>query len=273
MQTLKILLLISIIPLISLAQTLKIGVTPYTNAMKIVKIYQPMSTFLSHKLETNIEVYSSKDYKQFYQDVENGTFDIIITSPHFGVLHIENGFTPLYRYDAALNLLFLVRKDSPYYKISDLRDTTIATPNYLSALNIGSVKALLDYDLEVGKNISIEDLGSHTSGIKCVLIKDCAATITTYSPLKQFSDQEALKQTRILKSDFKMPHLFTLANSKLGATKIQEIQQALAAFEKSPEGEKFFKKTGYNGYIKISDKDIADLTPVSKVTKSYLGVE
>lgn len=273
MKSLKIIVILVLFSLSGLAQTLRIGVTPYTSAMKIIKIYEPMTTFLSNKLGVKVEVYSSKDYKNFYQDVENRTFDLVVTSPHFGVLHIANGFIPIYRYNASLNLLFLVHKDSPYKKISDLKNTTIATPNNLSALNIGSVKALLDYGLEVDKNVTIEDLGSHTSGIKCVLIKNCAAAITTYSPLKQFSDQESLKQTRILKSDFKMPHLFTLASPKLSEKKIKNIQQALDEFEKSIEGKIFFEKTGYNGYIEISQKDVSDLLPVSNVTKQYLGVE
>lgn len=273
MKFFKIIVILSALCLVSFAQTLKIGVTPYTSAMKIIKIYEPLTVFLSNKLDMKVEVYSSKDYKKFYHDVEHKTFDLVVTSPHFGVLHIQNGFVPLYRYNASLNLLFLVHKDSPYKKISDLKNTTIATPNYLSALNIESVKALLDYGLHVGENITIEDLGSHTSGIKCVLIKNCAATITTYSPLKQFSDQKSLQQTRILESDFKMPHLFTLASPNLTEETIQNIQQALKEFETSDEGKKFFEKTGYNGYINISDKDINDLLPVSTVTKKYLGVE
>lgn len=273
MKPRKIIIVLILFCVTSFAQTLKIGVTPYTSAMKIIKIYEPMTTFLSNALGMKVEVYSSKDYKQFYHNTQDQDFDIIITSPHFGVLHMQNGFSPIYRYDAALNLLFLVHKDSPYQKISDLKNTTIATPNALSALNIGSVKALLDYGLEVDKNITIEDLGSHTSGIKCVLIKNCAAAITTYSPLKQFTDQESLKQTRILKSDFKMPHLFTLASPKLPKEQVQKIKEALEAFEKSAQGKVFFEKTGYNGYVDISQKDVSDLLPVSSVTKQYLGVE
>ncbi len=257
----------------SFANSLKIGITPYTNALKIIKIYEPLTAFLTKELNTDIEVYTSIDYKKFYEDVENGVFDIIITSPHFGVLHIQNGFIPLYRYNTSLDLLLIVLKDSKYKKISDLKNATIATPNYLAALNIGGVKTLLDNGLENGKNFTLEDLGSHTSAIKSVLIKHTDAAITTYSPMKQFSNKELLKKIRILKSDFKMPHLFTLANPKLDPKKIELLKIKLLEFENSKEGKIFFEKTGYKGYTKISQKDINNLSTVSKDTKKYLGIK
>ncbi len=70
-----------------------------------------------------------------------------------------------------------------------------------------------------------------------------------------------------------MPHLFTIANPKLSKTKVANIKETLTAFEKSKEGKTFFEKTGYKGYIEISQKDIADLTPVCEVTKEYLGIK
>lgn len=269
----KISLFVLFFTLFSFAESLKIGVTPYTNAMKIIKVYEPLTKFLSNELKQSVEVYSSSNYKTFYEDVEKGTFDLVITSPHFGVLHLQNGFHPIYRYNTSLNLLFLVLKQSPYKKVSDLKNTTIATPNHLSALNIGSVKTLLDNGLKNGESFTLEDLGSHTSAIKSVLLGDCDAAITTYSPVKQFSDKTLLERTRLIKSDFKMPHLFTLANPKYDSQKLKHFKTLLHKFESTPEGKKFFEKTGYKGYIDISDKDINELEPVSEVTKKYLGVQ
>ncbi|WP_321315134.1 PhnD/SsuA/transferrin family substrate-binding protein [Halarcobacter sp.] len=273
MKLIKLILLFSFFSIFCVADSLKIGVTPYTNALKIIKIYKPLTDFLTKELNTNVEVYTSSNYKKFYEDVESGDFDLIVTSPHFGALHIQNGFIPIYRYNTSLDLLIIVLKDSPYKKISDLKNTTIATPDYLAALNIGGVKTLLDNGLIEGKNFKLEDLGSHTSAIKSVLLKTTDASITTYSPLKQFSDKELLKKIRILESDFKMPHLFTLANPKLNKNKINQIKEKLKKFEKSSEGKIFFKKTGYKGYINISKEDIESLLTVSKDTKKYLGIK
>lgn len=273
MVLIRILLITLISTLVTSADSLKIGVTPYTNAMKIIKVYEPLTKYLSNELKVNVEVYSSNNYKNFYEDVEKGTFDLVITSPHFGVLHLQNGFHPIYRYNTSLTLLFLVLKQSPYKKVSDLKNTTIATPNHLSALNIASVKTLLDNGLKNGESFTLEDLGSHTSAIKSVLLGDCDAAITTYSPVKQFSDKSLLEKTRLIKSDFKMPHLFTLANPKYDSKKIEEFKALLHQFEQTDEGKKFFEKTGYKGYIDISTKDISELEPVSQVTKKYLGIE
>ncbi len=270
MNLIKILVLLILFNISVFAQTIKIGVTPYTNAMKIIKVYNPISNFLSQELDTNVEIFTAKDYKEFYKEVEKGSFDLVITSPHFGALHIEHGFIPLYRYDISLQLLFLVLKDSNYHKISDLKNTVIATPNYLAALNVGSMGILKNYGLVQGVNFKLEDLGSHTSAIKSVLLKECDAAITTYTPLKQLSF-DIKDKTRILKSDYKLPHLFTLANPNLGDKKIAAIKASLKKFESSQIGKNFFKNSGYKGYREITKEDIAELSPLKEITTKFLG--
>lgn len=269
MNIVKMIFFILLLNSVILAQTIKIGITPYTNAVKIIKVYKPLSDFISKDLNSTIEIFTAKNYKEFYKDVEKGSFDLVITSPHFGALHIKNGFIPLYRYDISLRLLFLVLKDSPYYNISDLKNTTIATPNYLSALNVGSLGILKNYGLQNGKNFQLEDLGSHTSAIKSVLLEECDAAITTFTPLKQFSF-DIKDKTRILTSDYKLPHLFTLANPKLGKMKIKQIKTALKKFENSDIGKSFFKNSGYKGYTTIDKKDLQELETLNEITKKFL---
>jgi phosphonate transport system substrate-binding protein len=272
MKLFSVFILLIVFSVSGFSKSLKIGVTPYTNALKIIKVYEPLTNFLSKDLHTNVEVYTSSNYKEFYKDVEKGNFDIVITSPHFGALHIQNGFKPIYRYNTSLDLLFIVLNTSPYKKISDLKNTTIATPNPLAALNIGSIKTLLDNGLENGKNFTLENLGSHTSAIKSVLLGTTDAAITTHTPIKQYKDKNLLEKVRVLKSEFKMPHLFTLGSPKLSAEELTKIRNSLNKFKTSNLGINFFKKTGYKGYVEISKDDLKELKPILKDTKKYLDL-
>jgi ABC-type phosphate/phosphonate transport system substrate-binding protein len=48
-----------------LADSLKIGVLPYTDALKILTIHQPMKQFLEVELQQKVEIYSASSYESF----------------------------------------------------------------------------------------------------------------------------------------------------------------------------------------------------------------
>lgn len=118
----------------------------------------------------------------------------------------------------------------------------------------------VDYNIFVAK--------SHTSAIKGVLLKEFDCAITTYTPIKQLLDEKTKNEIRIIESSFAMPHLFILTNPN--TNKIDYLKELLKEFENSQEGKKFFEKTGYKGYIEISNKDIKDMESLLDDTKKFL---
>ena len=109
-----LLLFLLIFSTYSFANNFRIGVLPYTNSIEIIKLYELLSTFLAKELNQPIDVYTSKDYKAIYDDSQNNLFDIIITGPHLGTLHLAHNFKPLYRYNTVLKPIFVVSKDSNF---------------------------------------------------------------------------------------------------------------------------------------------------------------
>ncbi|MDY0328559.1 MAG: PhnD/SsuA/transferrin family substrate-binding protein, partial [Arcobacteraceae bacterium] len=61
-----------------LADGIKIGVLPYTDALKILNIHQPLKDFLSSELNQEVQIYTSASYEKFFEDTAKGEFDIII---------------------------------------------------------------------------------------------------------------------------------------------------------------------------------------------------
>jgi phosphonate transport system substrate-binding protein len=255
------------------AQNLKIGVIPYTDTLKILSIHQPLKEFLSSELNGNVEIYTSASYEKFFEDTKNGEFDIVITGPHFGLLHIQDGFIPMVRYNTELKPIFVVAKDSKYLKISDLKNTKVSLSNYLSVSSIGGIKALIDEGFKNGVDFNLVNSKSHTSAIMSVVLGETNAAITTYTPVKQLTDEHIKSKIRILESDFAMPHLFTIANPSLSTENVKRLKTALLNFQSSQKGLEFFEKTGYKGYRDISKKDLDDVMPVLEDTKKFLGVE
>lgn len=255
------------------ANGIKIGVLPYTDALKILNIHQPLKEFLSTQLNQDIQIYTSATYEKFFEDTSKGEFDIIITGPHFGLLHIQDGFVPLFRYNTDLKPIFVVLKNSKYSKISDLKNKKISMSNYLSVSSIAGIKSLIDEGFVNETDFTLMNYKSHTSAIMSVVFGESDAAITTHTPIKQLTDENIKSKIKILESDFAMPHLFTIANPALGTAKIELIKKALISFQSSPKGLEFFQKTGYKSYIEISQNDFNLIQPVLEETNRFLEIK
>ncbi len=255
------------------AAVLKIGIIPYTDSLKIIKIYQPLRVYLEKNLDMEVHLFTSKSYENFYEDSKNGFFDVIITSPHFGVLHIEDGFLPLYRYNTELRPIFVVLKDSPYQEEIDLKNKQIALSNYLSVSSMAGIKSLMESGLKNGVDFKLFNAKSHTSAIASVLMGESAAAITTYTPLKQMTDQSILEKVRFFETKISMPHLFTLAHKNINQALYEKLLLKLKQFEYDPQGLEFFKSTGYIGYTEITPNDISNLHSLMEETKKILSIK
>ncbi|MDD2699181.1 MAG: PhnD/SsuA/transferrin family substrate-binding protein [Arcobacteraceae bacterium] len=273
MGAIKFLFILVLFVSYAFSNSLKIGILPYTDPLKILSIHQPLKTFLETELNEKVEIYSSSSYEKFFEDTKNGEFDMIITGPHFGLIHLQEGFIPLFRYNTDLQPIFVVLKESPYTKVKDLKNKKISMSNYLSVSSISGIKSLVDEGFKNGVDFKLINATSHTSAIMSVILGDTDAAITTYTPLKQLTDEAMKSKIRFFESGFEMPHLFTIANSKVPAKKIQSLKKALLKFEKTSTGKEFFVKTGYKGYIQITKKDLDAMKPVLDETKSFLKIK
>lgn len=265
----NLLILFIILSIHSFANNFKIGVLPYTNSLEIIKLYEPLNSFLSKELNQPIEIYTSKDYKAFYEDSKKNLFDIIITGPHLGTLHLTDNFKPLYRYNTKLKPIFVVSKDSNFNSIADLRNSKIALSGKLSVSSMAGIKVLKNLGFKNDQDYKIIEAKSHTAAIKSVILKEMDAAITTYTPLKQMDD-EIKEKIKVIESDYEMPHLFILTNPNVNDKDVEKLKNTLKKFEQSDEGKAFFIKTGYNGFIGISQKDKDDMESLIEDTKKFL---
>ena len=267
----NLLILLVILSIHSFANNFKIGVLPYTNSMEIIKLYEPLNSFLSKELNQPIEVYTSKDYKAFYEDSKKNLFDIIITGPHLGTIHINDNFKPLYRYNTKLKPVFVVSKDSNFNTINDLKNSKIVLSGKLSVSSMAGIKVLKNLGFKNDQDYKIIEAKSHTAAIKSVILKEMDAAITTHTPLKQMDD-EIKDKIKVIESDYEMPHLFILTNPSVNDKDVEKLKNSLKKFEQSDEGKAFFAKTGYNGFIEISKKDKDDMTSLIEDTKKFLEI-
>ena len=248
---------------------LKLGIMPFNSPLALIKTHEPLTKHLEQALGRKIMVHTATDYFTHINQLLAGDFDIAITGPHFGVMAAERRMQILYRYATDLQPLFVVRQDAPIQNIDDLRGKTLALSSRLSISSIGGVKWLQDQGFRLNQDFRLSEFSSHGTAVAAVVNGTADVALTAHTPLRQVPTDIRAK-TRILPSETKIAQLMTLAHERLGKVEIERVRQALASFPNTPEGQQFFKETGYQGYVGVSASDMRDLRPFIELTVSVM---
>jgi phosphonate transport system substrate-binding protein len=252
-------------------EPLKLGIMPFNSTLALIKTHAPIRDYLQAKLGRPVEIYTSADYFTFINESLAGRFDLLITGPHFGVMSIDKGYQPLFRYRAVLEPLFVVRPQSGIKSVADLRGKKIGLSSRLSMSSIGGVRWLQDHGLQVGRDYQLSERTTHGAAVAAVAVGELDAALTTHTPLKQIPEDVRAKVS-VLQTEIKVPHLMTLIHPRLGKREVEAVRAALKAFsESAPEGRAFFEQTGYLGYEEISAADLRTLKPYVELTRKMMA--
>lgn len=272
---LQTLLAAGLLPLISplhAAETqgkISLGIMPFNSTLALFRTHQPLRQFIQSRLGQEVELFTATDYPAFLKDALAGRFDLLILGPHFGAMCLKKDYLPLYRYKAVLRPLFVVRQDAAIQHPADMKGKRVALSSSLSMSSIGGVRWLAAQGLHMGQDYQLFERPTHGAAIAAVAVGEMDAALTTDTALKQVPE-DVRGKVRKLPLDVEIPHLMTIAHKRLGAARIEQVRQALHAFPQTPEGEAFFRDTGYEGYVPISRKDLEALQPLIALTEKLL---
>lgn len=248
---------------------LVLGIMPFNSTMALIKTHQPLIQHLEARLGRHVTVQTATDYVTFANQLFDHQFDLAIAGPHFGSMARERGATLLFRYRADLQPVFVVRADAPIRSLEDLRGKRIALSSALSMSSIGGVKWLQDHGFVLERDYHLNQFSTHGAAIAAVAVGDMDAALTTHTPIRQVPD-DVRQKVRLLPVDIRIPHLMTLADGKLPAREVEQIRAALRTFPETPEGQAFFRDTGYQGYSEVSRADLQSLKPYIDLTVRML---
>lgn len=250
---------------------LRLGIMPFNSTLALIKTHQPLRQHLEVALGRPVEIFTAADYAAFHRDSLAGSFDLLITGPHFGVMCGEQGYVPLFHYKASLKPVFVVRADAGIKDVSGLKGKRIGLSNRLSVSSIAGLKWLADQGIQSGRDFDVLEKSTHGAAIAAVAVGDLDAALTTYTPLKQVPPDIRAKVAE-LPTTVEMPHLMTLVHQRLGPRLIEQVREALRVFPATPEGQAFFRDTGYQGYDPVEARDIKALQPFVPIVRQMMGL-
>lgn len=263
--------LLAAIPALAQQPALHLGIMPFNSTLALIKTHQPLRLHLEAALKRPVEIYTSADYAAFHRDSLAGAFDLLITGPHFGVMCIDKGYTPLFHYKASLTPIFVVAKAAGINSVEKLKGKRIGLSNRLSVSSIAGLRWLGEQGLQAGRDFEVLEKTTHGAAIAAVAVGDLDAALTTFTPLKQIPADVRAKVSE-LPTSVQVPHLMTLAHTRLGPAQVEQVRAALLAFPATPEGQVFFRDTGYQGYDPIHANDLKPLQPYVPIVKQMMGL-
>jgi phosphonate transport system substrate-binding protein len=240
------------------AESYTFAVVPQHAASKIFRQWQPIITLLAKETGKEIEIVTSKDIPSFERELKQGNYDFAYMNPyHFTIFNQKNGYQAIAKQKGKLiRGIFVVKKDSHYKTLNDLKNAHIAFPSPAAF----AATLLTRGNLETN-NIPYEYqfVSSHDSVYLSVAnsIFDAGGGI-----LRTFKGMpEQLRENlRILwKSDGYTPHAIA-GHSRISSDVRTSIQEALVAMIQSPGMLEDLNNLGFKqGFEKANNHDWDDV--------------
>lgn len=251
-------------------QPIRLGIHPYAGTLALISAHKPLQQHLSSQLGRPVEFYTAPTFEAFVDVLLAGGYDIAISPPHFAVLAMETHYVPLVRYRSRLEPVLTVRKDSRISRAEDFRGKRIAMADASAIIRIATVKWLADQGLQAGVDYQIVERPTHGASVAAAVMGEADAGLITVEALKLLP-ADLQGQVRLLATGEKMPHLFTLANRRLGESEIARLRKALLAFPATEQGRQFMDSRAFKGYEEITQDDIKALKPYADTYRRMSG--
>ncbi len=219
------------------ARPLVLGVFPYVTARQIVESYRPVAQALEEKLQRRVLLYTARDFTAFVEHTRKGEYDILLTAPHLAWLaRQEVGYLPLLKYDLSIHGLLVVKSDSPFKDLADLRGRTLATADPLALVVLAGKAELAARGLSDNIDYQSKDAVTHINAAMQVINGRADGAMLAQQPYNLMRP-ELRQQLRVLAETPLLPSLIYLTHPRLPVAEVQTIRTALPDFSASPDAQ------------------------------------
>ncbi len=239
---------------------LRLGIHPYASTLALISAHKPLQQYLTKEMGQPVEFYTAPSFEAFVDVLMAGGYDIAISPPHFAVLAMETQYVPLVRYRTRLEPVLAVRNDSDYRRAEDFRGKRIAMADKTAFIRIAVVKWFADHGMQAGTDYQIVERPTHGASVAAAAMGEADAGLITMESLALLP-ADLLAQLRVVRTGEQLPHLFTLANRRLGDASIARLKRALLVFPGTEQGRQFMDSKSFRGYEEITPDDLRALKP------------
>lgn len=252
---------------------LEIGIIPYLPTPTILERYKPLRNFLEHRLHEPVSMVTAPDYPNFIERTQRREYPFVITVAHAARLaELEAGYQPILRPGLDTYATLLVRKDSAFQDIKDLRGKTIATPGPYAIVSQLGADWLRKAGLKPGQDVTLQSNLTHTTTMHAVVADAAdAAFISNRAFVAAKSDLKDHVRSLGQSKDSGVPGVVYLAHPALPAKRVTEVKAAILTFVQTPEGKAFVASLGYDTLREMKSGEMELLDPYMRDLKQVIA--
>ncbi|MDD9951115.1 MAG: phosphate/phosphite/phosphonate ABC transporter substrate-binding protein [Zetaproteobacteria bacterium] len=252
-----LLLLASKICIATPPKTLSLGVVPQQAAVKLAKKWVPFANYLSKASGSKVSFTTAPDIPTFEQRLGQQAYDIAYMNPyHYVTFHKQSQYMALAKAkDKKIKGILVVRKDSNYQQLQDLKGLTLAFPSPLAF----AASMLPRANLTAAKvAFTPKYVSSHDSVYENVakgILPAGGGVMRTFKTSKPATTDKL----RIMwTSKGYTPHAFATSPQVDEATR-QKLLQALLKMDQDPQGLKVLQELKLKGLVAGQNSDWNDV--------------
>lgn len=269
------LLFIAVLPFISFAAELKLGLLPRLTEKEMIEGFTPLAQYLEKELGVKVKLIVPKDFDTWVKEAKAGVYDIAYTNPYLYVIVKKDvkdaqpiAIVSEPEIGTKLYGTIIVKKDSPIKSIADLKGKTIA------ATDPGSAGAYLVQMLMLQKaNIKKEDVKIIFEKKRDPVAEAVLAGKADAGFLRD-DDVEKLKVggdkfRRLGKSD-PIPNWVIFIAKKMDPAMATKIKNAILKLKPGDlQSVKVLAPARADGFVPATDKDFTIMIEAAKAAGAY----
>jgi phosphonate transport system substrate-binding protein len=233
------------------------GVVPQQSAGKLARLWTPVFEELSSATGYRIEFRTAPDIPEFERRLARGEYDLAYMNPyHYTAFHRQPGYHAFAKAkDKKLKGIVVVRADSPYREMHELKGQTLAFPSPAAFAASIVTRAYLQ-----NESIPFEAkyVSSHDSVYRSVakgLYPAGGGVMRTFNNV----EDDIREQLRVLwVSPGYTPHAFA-AHPRLGESVVQTIRKAMVELDQTDAGRTLLGNLNLKGIVPAENSEWDDI--------------
>ena len=234
----------------------KFGIFPFMPMAALSRYYNSIGTDFTRMVNKRVIAQSRPTYKEFAEEIEKETYDIIFIQPFDYPTAYEHNYRPIARRVDYLDAILVTKIDSDIKSINDLKGKTLANPPADSAISIVIAKELKNVGVEGENAIKMIYTNNHFACIQMVLVGKADACSTTTPVLHHWHEtQLKKKKLHAIHQSGSVPHTVYMVHQRVPEKDKEKFKHAILTWDKRPEGKMILKIFNVSSFVEAKDSE------------------
>ena len=238
------------------AETYLFGVFPHVPKSKLYDMYSPVAKDFQQKLQRKVSVHTKSSYTEFESTLAVELYDFALIQPfNYPEAHDRYNYLPLARRSDMLSALLVVKKDSAYQKLKDLKGKVIASTARTAAVSRLIESEMISAGFDPDEDFSRVFKNNHFSCMQTVLIGMADGCSTSHRALDHYYQVKLKDRFRIIHESKKIPHVLYIVHKRVPEEDRNILRKTILNWQNTPTGKKILEKSKMSYFSEAIDEE------------------